>query len=1664
MSSALHSQRILNGQPSEINAETDDGVIHRWIESKVGKASQELRGGMMGRKNGSSRIAAALLFSAVILLADVSAFALSNDVESEPVPTHAPPILIEGLPPLMCGEDLCERPTRLIDRGDRPSEEPDMWWLTYGPDLDWNGMDDRLQRVLDGQSSVSPTAIVGPDGRKTVAIVVDYAWAPNAEEVAQLESVLEEHGWIGTSNGAWFQVMTSIDSVVVDKVPVSALMDIYMLPGVVVIEMQNVMIPFNGVASEAARAMPSDVYTASAYARGYTGEGVVIAVLDTGVDNEHRALNDFDDIDDEPDSDATSYNDQKWVAGYDATSTASNPDGTDDPDDGQGHGTHVAATALGTGGSQRVHTGTGMGAYLVDIKVLTDAGGTNSQSSLNGIQWMINNKNTDWGNNESSRGIDVASMSFGSVGSPLNPDDEGDNGSGAEARLVNDARDAGIVCVVAMGNDGSKRVPSPASADGAISIGSVNDRNSVNRTDDVIASYSNFGPRLDDGDDDEWDELKPDLTAFGTAIMSATAATGPSFPGQPERPLADNDYDSKDGTSMATPVVSGIVAIMLQADDTLDPETVRNILRNSSEARGSASEPDVSNRWNDKWGFGLVDASCALDRVLGRTCTPLEDNGGVIVDPPPGGDGLGHDVDMSAPVNQSLYLSGNTLSVEGTTDVSEHDYLEVQVKFEQFYEDGESTELTNWLGADGTVEDWYFDITVDDDWVDADETYTLVYARALNAEGEASMVDLRVIRFARMSVTINEPSLGTPLVGLVEFEGSTEGTEHDRIEYKIDNGDWVVGDTLTFQEEGAQDWSFTWDSTTVGDGSHRISVRMVNASDLASDVLKRTYEIDNLPAAPDFAFAGSVGVYDGGLPVNSAVAGTVLEVRFGLRNIGDMDADEVYLTLEGEGSASSTYPSEGKVTSLEQGESVQVTLYWWATEAGTHDVTLSLDPTQQYSDPDRSNNVYTFSFQVDERPLQPMLRFLPGSARTQPEIPAPGSPYDIQLRVDNLGQGDATNLNLGLERWMEGIGWQRLDDQGLNLVPGSSTTSGYTFARFADIADEEGAVSYRAVLSGSGVELAHSEMRFNVTIGDLYLGSKVGVSLAVREVPVDFVGLEDGGLLFTTKDGELHVRTVTSTLSMPGGVMLEEAWGGELAVYQRDDGLVQVAWTRRSLSAEGYVLTDIAMTSISAAGKTTPKHYHMQPLKLSEGAYYGFSFDQYDGTMVLAGYHRDLSTSGSWQDITSLFVISSSTPDKGNSWGNPVTVLSNIDIRPGDVQQLGVAMGEEYLHIVYQEYREDVTGIERVGLMYTHGPFSSSSWSFQYSIGDEAMHPHIDVIVEDEEDRLVLAWVEGQGKTANVVTVTTNAVWSNEVVHRTNAPGVSNLGLASRDEGVYLFYDEINVYGPVSRMGLIASSEGDSVAGLSNMLFEGYTFGIGLMEDDTIVCTVTPSGSYSFSKVVSLSGSTSNVGSPGLLDTLFDYLPGGSDEAKYRILGLSLLGLVGFLAAVVVILRRSHTEMEELEAALEEEADTVELMITPEQDEGPLLSVVDDEEVLTVRESAVAVLEDEPETLANELEKKLEEGEGNARLERRMKRKQQREMSEMAAALQAGLPPIPLPMPLPDAAPAPLPSAPLPLPDLKREAQCPSCQAHFSVKDLMLKRTTCPVCNTGFDL
>ena len=128
--------------------------------------------------------------------------------------------------------------------------------------------------------------------------------------------------------------------------------------------------------------------------------------------------------------------------------------------------------------------------HIVDVKVMTDTGGTNSAATLKGINWVAANVDTDWGNNDSSEGIQVMSMSFGSG---PNGDDPGDNGTAADARAVNQAAEAGIVPVAAIGNDGRRRVTSVGAADQAITVGSIDDKDTIDRGDDSIASYSNSG-------------------------------------------------------------------------------------------------------------------------------------------------------------------------------------------------------------------------------------------------------------------------------------------------------------------------------------------------------------------------------------------------------------------------------------------------------------------------------------------------------------------------------------------------------------------------------------------------------------------------------------------------------------------------------------------------------------------------------------------------------------------------------------------------------------------------------------------------------------------------------------------------------------------------------------------------------------------------------------------------------------------------------------------------------------------------------------------------------------------------------------------------------------------------------------------------------------------
>ncbi|MEV0218029.1 S8 family serine peptidase [Streptomyces sp. NPDC050704] len=243
-----------------------------------------------------------------------------------------------------------------------------------------------------------------------------------------------------------------------------------------------------------------------AWAAGYDGKGVKIAVLDTGVDATHPDLKD------------------QVVAAKNFSTAATTADK-------YGHGTHVASIAAGTGAkSAGKYKGVAPGAELLNGKVLGDDGSGDDSGIIAGMDWAA------------EQGADIINLSLGGGDTPeVDP---------MEAQVNKLSKEKGILFAIAAGNSGEfgeQTVGSPGSAAEALTVGAVDDK-------DKLAPFSSTGPGLDGA-------IKPDVTAPGVDTTAASAAGSVIAQEVGEKPAG---YLTISGTSMATPHVAGAAAILKQ--------------------------------------------------------------------------------------------------------------------------------------------------------------------------------------------------------------------------------------------------------------------------------------------------------------------------------------------------------------------------------------------------------------------------------------------------------------------------------------------------------------------------------------------------------------------------------------------------------------------------------------------------------------------------------------------------------------------------------------------------------------------------------------------------------------------------------------------------------------------------------------------------------------------------------------------------------------------------------------------------------------------------------------------------------------------------------------------------------------------------------------------
>lgn len=358
---------------------------------------------------------------------------------------------------------------------------------------------------------------------------------------------------------------------------------------------------------------------------GLTGEGVSIAIIDTGLDYLHTMFggpgigylaNDTNIV-----GDAANFPGVKVVGGYDfagdtynasPTSLSYQPIPEPDPDPmdcyGFGHGTHVAGTAAGYGvrldgttypgpfdstiglSALRIGPGVAPEAKLYALKVFGCSGSSNIVDAA--LEWAVDpNQDGDFSDH-----VDIINMSLGSsFGAKVD----------STTIAAENAARLGIIVVASAGNTGDVHyaVGSPGMASRAIAVAatSIDSSDPADFVDGTVASFSSRGPRRGD------DTLKPDISAPGVNVISARRGTG-------------TQSVTSSGTSMASPVVAGIMALLRQAHPVTETPLWRNCDLKAlamNTAIYPFIRPDIVGPYSVlRVGAGRIDPTTALQSHL----------------------------------------------------------------------------------------------------------------------------------------------------------------------------------------------------------------------------------------------------------------------------------------------------------------------------------------------------------------------------------------------------------------------------------------------------------------------------------------------------------------------------------------------------------------------------------------------------------------------------------------------------------------------------------------------------------------------------------------------------------------------------------------------------------------------------------------------------------------------------------------------------------------------------------------------------------------------------------------------------------------------------------------------------------------------------------------
>jgi serine protease AprX len=426
----------------------------------------------------------------------------------------------------------------------------------------------RLGRRRKGRIAAAGAAMVAALAATTVAGVPVASASPGETVIVTASGLLSPVAAVLEAGGS---VLTQYHLINGVEAVIPAVLEplLAALPGIAVTP--DVPVSVQAAPESTGPHTPSDAFlqqtgATQLAASGDTGQGVTVAVLDTGIDN----LPDFAG---------------RLIGGVDLTG------GNNPYQDSYGHGTFVAGLIAGDGASSDgQYSGEAPGANLVSIKVAGASGLTDLATLIQGVQWAVDH--------QSRYGIRVLNMSLGfqpTESTVINPLDQ----------AVQAAWNSGLAVVASAGNAGpfNGTILSPGDDPLVITVGALDDMAGPSVADDEMTDFSSVGPTSPDG----W--VKPDLVTSGRSVVSLAAPGSTIYDSYPSARVGPANFVGS-GTSFSAAITSGAAALVLADNPGLSPDQLKARLLGTTDP-GPVGNP-------------FVDGHGALNAYAAATAGPMD--------------------------------------------------------------------------------------------------------------------------------------------------------------------------------------------------------------------------------------------------------------------------------------------------------------------------------------------------------------------------------------------------------------------------------------------------------------------------------------------------------------------------------------------------------------------------------------------------------------------------------------------------------------------------------------------------------------------------------------------------------------------------------------------------------------------------------------------------------------------------------------------------------------------------------------------------------------------------------------------------------------------------------------------------------------------------------